>query len=137
MMSRPIAAAALVVGCVTLAGCVPPGIACPAIMYPISGPVVVEVDPTLIGDGSLAACLGKDCEAAAIAPAEPGVWRIPDAPPYSSQNVDGVDPGAGVRLVIRDATGATVRDEWREIPFTRDDPGPCPGPITLQSIVLD
>ncbi|MCC4248747.1 MULTISPECIES: hypothetical protein [Microbacterium] len=137
MPPRPIAAAAVIAVCATLVGCVPPGFACPAIMYVTPGPVVVEIDPALVGDGSLAACLGKQCKPTTISPAESGVWRVPDAPPYSAQSVDGVDPDAGVRIVIRDATGATVRDEWREIPFTRDSPGPCPGPISLQPVVLD
>ena len=137
METRALAAAMVLAPAVLLTGCVPPGIACTAIMYVTPGPVVVEVDPMLIGDGSLAACLGKECEPTTIAPSGSGVWEVPDAPPYSPQNIDGVDPGAGVRLVIRDATGATVRDEWREIPFTRDSPGPCPGPITLRPVVLD
>lgn len=137
MTPRPLAAAAVTAACVTLVGCVPPGIACSAVGYITLGPVVVEADPSLVGDGSLTACLGKECEPTTLSPAEPGVWKVPDAPPYSSHSIHGVDPGAGVRLVIRDATGATVRDEWREIPYTRDRPGPCPGPISLQPVVLD
>jgi len=136
MRIRAFAAAAVLTACVTLAGCVPPGVACPAIMYITPGPVVIEADPDLVGDGSLAACLGKECEAAPVASTTPGVWNVPPEPPYAPTDFDGVHPAEGVRVVITDSAGAIVHDEWLPVPFTDDAPGPCPGPITLQPVVI-
>jgi hypothetical protein len=136
MRIRAFAAAAVLTACVTLAGCVPPGIACPAIMYINSGPVVIEADPDLVGDGSLAACLGKDCDSALVAPTTPGVWNVPPEPPYAPTDTDGVHPAEGIRVVIMDSAGETVRDEWLPVPYVEDAPGPCPSPFTLQPVVL-
>lgn len=130
MRIRVVAAAAVLGGSILLAGCTPPGIVCSAVMYITPGPVVVEVDPAIVGDGSLSACLGRECEPVALAPTASGVWHVP------ATSLDGVDPGEGVRVFIRDVAGATIREEWKAVPYDVVDPGPCPGPITIRPVQL-
>ncbi|KQR25347.1 hypothetical protein [Microbacterium sp. Leaf151] len=136
MRIRAFAAAATLAASATLAGCVPPDVVCPAIMYINVGPVVIEADPDLVGDGSLAACLGRDCDPAPVASAKPGVWNVPPEPPYAPADNDGVHPTEGVRVVIMDSAGETVRDEWLPVPYVEDAPGPCPSPFTLRPVVI-
>lgn len=130
------AAAAVLAGSLALTACVPPGIACPAIGFVYSAPVIIEASPDLVGNGSLAACLGDDCEPALVKPAEPGKWEVPQEPPYAPQDTIGLDLGAGIRVVIVDASGATIRDEWIEIPYTSSSDGRCPGPVEFQPVVV-
>ncbi|MFE5410933.1 hypothetical protein [Microbacterium sp. NPDC056569] len=130
------AAAAVLTGVLALSACVPPGVACPAIGYVIEGPVVIEISPNLVGDGSVAACLGDDCEPALVAPVEAGRWEVPQEPPYAPQDTIGLDLGAGVRVAIIDASGVSIRDEWFEIPFTSSSDGFCPGPVEVQPVVV-
>jgi len=128
MKLRAVAAAAMLLVTTPLAGCAPPGFACPAMMYITPGPVVVETDPVIGVDVSISACLGRECKPLPLDPVETGVRHVP-APSY-----DGVNVEHGVRVVIRDAVGAIIRDEWHAVPYQRDTPGPCPGPITLQPV---
>jgi hypothetical protein len=137
MKSSSIAAtAAVVLGSLTLTACVPPGVACPAIGFVYTAPIVIEMSADLIGDGTLAACLGESCEPAAIAPVEPGKWEVPQEPPYAPEDTIGLDAGAGIRIVVIDASGTTIRDDWFEIPFARSSDGPCPGPGEFLPVVV-
>ncbi|EIC06716.1 hypothetical protein [Microbacterium sp. A1-JK] len=130
------AAAGVLTGSLALSACVPPGVACPAIGFVLSGPVVIEISPDLVGDGSVAACLGDDCEPASIEPVEPGKWEVPQEPPYAPQDTVGLDLDAGIRVAIIDASGAIIRDEWFEIPFTSNADGVCPGPVDVQPVIV-
>ncbi|MBN9178404.1 MAG: hypothetical protein J0I43_13705 [Microbacterium sp.] len=98
--------------------------------------MAIEMSPDLIGDGTLAACLGEACEPAAIAPVEPGRWEVPQEAPYAREDTIGLDAGAGIRVVIIDASGVTVRDEWFDIPFVSSSDGFCPGPGEFQPVVV-
>lgn len=135
-MLRIAAVPAALVGALTLSSCVPPGIACPAIGFVYAAPVVVEVDQALIGDGSLAACLGDDCEPALIEPVDAGRWEVPQEPPYAPGDTIGLDDGDGIRIVITDVDGGIVRDDWYEIPYTGGSDGFCPGPREYQSVII-
>lgn len=130
------AAAAVVLGSLTLAACAPPTVACPAIGYDYTAPVVIETSPDLIGDGTLAACLDEACEPAAITPVEPGRWEVPQQPPYARADTIGLYAGAEIRIVIIDASGASIRDEWFTIPFVSSSEGFCPGPGEFQPVVV-
>ncbi|MCK6066525.1 MULTISPECIES: hypothetical protein [Microbacterium] len=129
-------AAGILTSALALSACVPPGVACPAIGFVLSDPVVIEIDPDLVGGGSVAACLGDDCEPALVASVDPGKWEVPQEPPYAPQDTIGLDLGAGIRVAIVDAAGATIRDEWFEIPFTSSSDGVCPGPVEVQPVVV-
>lgn len=126
----------MLVGALTLVACVPPGVACPAIGYVYAAPVVVQIEPDLVGDGTLAACLGAQCEAAAIVPSEAGRWEVPQETPYAPADTIGLDPGDSIRLVITTSTGEVVRDEWVEIPYTSHSDGFCPGPVEFHPVEL-
>jgi hypothetical protein len=129
-------AVGVLIGSLALSACVPPGVACPAIGFVLSGPVVIEIRPDLVGDGSVAACLGDDCEPALVASVEAGKWEVPQEPPYAPQDTMGLDLDAGIRVAIIDASGATIRDEWFAIPFTTSSDGFCPGPVEVQPVVV-
>lgn len=131
-----IAAAAVLTGSLALTACVPLGIACPTIGFVYTAPVIIEISPDLVGNGSLAACLGEGCEPAPVAPVEAGKWEVPQEPPYVPQDTIGIDPGARIRIAIVDAFGTTIRDEWFEIPYTSSSDGFCPGPVEFQPVVV-
>jgi len=72
----------------------------------------------------------------AIAPVEPGKWEVPQEPPYAPEDTIGLDAGAGIRIVVTDASGTTIRDDWFELPFARRSDGPCPGPGEFLPVVV-
>ena len=139
MRFRAIPATVVLVAAATLAACVPavpPPFACPAIGYVYTEPVKVEIGADLVGNGTVAACFGADCEPAAIAPNKDGSWEVPPEPPYIAADTIGLVPDAGLRLVITDGSGAVTRDEWFEIPYTTESHGLCPGPLEFQPVVV-
>jgi hypothetical protein len=83
------AAAAAVLGSLTLAACAPPTVARPAIGYVYTAPVVIEMSPDLIGDGTLAACLTKRASLLP-SPGRARVWEVPQQPPYARANTIGL-----------------------------------------------
>jgi hypothetical protein len=119
-----------------LAGCVPPGIACPAIGFVYVGPVLLDIDAAQVADGGVAACLGQECEPVPVARGDDGGWSVPQEPPYVGTDTIGLNPAAGVRVVITDASGAIVRDRWSEIPSTSTSDGFCPGPAEYGPVVV-
>ncbi|WP_375385927.1 hypothetical protein [uncultured Microbacterium sp.] len=136
MRFRVFAATALLLAIAALAACVPPGVACPAIGYVYMSPVKVEISADLVGNGTVAACFGAECEPAAIAPSRDGGWEVPPEPPYAAADTIGLYPGAGIRIVIVDGSGEVVRDEWIEIPYTSTSNGSCPGPVDFHSVAV-
>lgn len=130
------AAGSMLLAAVTLTACVPPGVACPAIGYVYDGPVMVESSPDLVGDGTLSACFGAECEAAAVAPDPAGHWEIPQEPPYAPANTISLAPGTSIRVVITTSAGDVTRDEWIEVPYTRQSVGSCPGPVDFHPVEL-
>ena len=133
--ARFIGGAALLLGTTMMTACVPPGIACPAIGYVYTAPVIVEIGAGLDDGGIVAACLGEECEPAAIARNQDGVWEVPQEPPYTSAETTGLSPGDGIHIVITTGSGEVVRDEWVEVPYTGSG-GFCPGPVEFQPVVI-
>lgn len=137
MRLRPLVAVLALVGISALTACVPPGLACPAIGFVYSAPVVLEVDPDLVGDGTAAACFGDECEAAELALDADGRGRVPQEPPYFPEGTIGINPGDGIRVVITDGAGEVVRDERFEIPYkSTAEPTSCPAPVGFQPVVV-
>lgn len=136
MRAKIVAAVSMLLAAVALTACVPSGFACPAIGYVYDGPVSVEIDPSLVGEGTLSACFGAECGAAAIAPSETGRWEVPQEPPYAPPNTISLDPGASIRLLITTSAGDVIRDEWIEVPYTSQSVGSCPGPVEFHPVEL-
>lgn len=135
MPPRALTAALLLTATTMLAGCVPPGIACPAIGFVYADPVILEIDPDILADGTVAVCLGGECEPAPLTPTTDEQWQVPQEPPYAPDNVLGLNAGDSVRIVITDSSGDVILDESREIPYTAQG-GRCPGPIEFQPVVI-
>lgn len=127
---------AIAVAAVTLTGCVPPGIACPAIGFVYAGPVLIDVDTTLLGDqGTVEACFGTDCQAAPIERGSDGFWVLPQEAPYTSSGDAGLQPGAVVRVAV--TRGSTTADYSVEVPYETTTNGWCPGPVDFGTVVID
>ena len=115
---------ALIIGsAAVLTACLPPGIACPAIMYLSS--VDVHVDGEL---ARLDACIGSDCGSSvgdslgnfAISQSASDSWTIE------------FHSGAPEELTLQafDSSGVLLAEEEFELVWTPvGDPGPCPGPV--------
>lgn len=110
-------------GAAVLTACLPPGVACPAIMYLSS--VDVHVDGELAW---LDACVGSDCGSSvgdylgnlAISERASGIWTIE----FHSGAPD------ALKLQAFDTSGVLVAEEDYELVWTPvGDPGPCPGPV--------
>jgi hypothetical protein len=133
---RAITATGVLLGMSSLVACVPPGVACPAIGYVYTAPVVVEISPELVGDGVVSACLGKDCEVTALDASPSGRWEVPQEPPFAPTENLGLASGDSIRVLVTDGTGAVVRDIWREIPYTTTSNGSCPGPTQFDPVIV-
>jgi hypothetical protein len=134
--SRVVAATGLLLGVSSLVACVPFGIACPAIGYVYTAPVVVEISPELVGDGVVSACLGVDCEAAPFDASPSGPFEVPQEPPFAPTDTLGLAPGDSIRVLVTDDTGAVVRDVWQEVPYTTTLNGSCPGPTQFDAVIV-
>lgn len=136
MRTRRLPALAVLAASIALTGCASQPVACPAIGFVYPDPVIVQIDPTVVGAGTVAACLGEGCQPVALEPTARGRWEVPPEPPFAPKGTIGVDPGAGIRIAVLDAAGTTVRDEWFEIPYTSRSNGACPAPVEFQPVVV-
>lgn len=140
MMGRPFrasTASSLLLGVLMLTACAPPLVACPAIGFVYADPVVLEISADLLGDGTVAACIGEDeCEPAPVTPSTDGRWEVPQESPYAPEDTIGLNVDSRIRIVITNGAGEVVKDEWMKIPSTRTSNGPCPGPIEFQPVVV-
>jgi hypothetical protein len=126
----------MVAASVMLAGCVPPGVACPAIGYVYAGPVLIDVDSSLLGgQGTVEACFGADCRVAPIERGADGLWVLPQKAPHTEAGGIGLEPGAVVRVAV--TRSGTTFDHSVEVPYQATTDGWCPGPVTFETVVID
>ena len=120
---------ALVIGgAAVLTACLPPGIACPAIMH------LSSVDVQVNGEFAwLDACVGSDCGSSvgnslgnlAISQSASGSWTI--------EFISGAPDE--LTLQAYGDGGVLLAEEEFELVWTPvGDPGPCPGPVTTPDL---
>lgn len=136
MWRRTTGAAALIAATTMVTACVPPGIACPAIGFAYTAPVELEIDPDLVSDGTVAACLPAGCEPVVVPADGNGRWLVPQEPPYTGEEAIGLEPGNEVRVLITDNAGTIMKDGLWEIPYTPTSDGFCPGPVNFHPVEI-
>jgi hypothetical protein len=124
----------------SLSGCV--GLsACSTVGYLYTGPAVIEFSEPVPKAVSVAACLGEDCEPAALTRENAERWEVPQEAPYLGPSSYGDGSDRTVHVVVTQADGAVLSDESHEIPIAAEKTGlfgQCPGPFSFEpvSIVL-
>jgi len=118
-----------------LSACAPLALACPAIGFVYDAPVALDVSPAVLGEGTIAACIGEGCVPAPLPVDSAGHAEMPQASPYQVGHAIGIQPGTTARVVISGVDGTVLRDLEVEIPYTSAG-GSCPGPVTFHPVVI-
>jgi hypothetical protein len=132
MKARVLLVAGLLASPWVLSGCVPPGIACPAVEYVDLSPIVGRfvADGSELAELRVEACFGRDCVPIGVSGSRVDGYEVPQEPPYLPRGMVSIDAAEGIRVVVRTASGEVLADDWQPVPVVSEPGiGFCPGPF--------